>query len=406
MNWHEALAQRVELLGRSEVMAIMKLAERSDIISFAGGLPHADTFLIDEFRATTLEVLDGAGRDALGYSPTHGITPLRAHLAEQMTALGRPTEITETLVTTGGVAAMDLLAKAFIDPGDIVVVGEPSYLAALHVFRSYQARFVGVPLDQDGLRTEILEDRLRDLHNRSLRPKFIYTVPSFQNPTGTTLSEERRRHLVFLARKYEVPVIEDATYRDLRFEGQAPPLLVTLDPGVVIYLNTFSKIFCPGIRLGWLVGPSEVLDALALCKQGQDQCSSSLGQHLALTSLANGAIRRQVAASVTFYRNRRDTMLQALERFMPDGTAWSRPDGGFYIWVTLGADMDTERLLPEATRAGKVAYVPGPAFYHDGSGRRHLRLSYSFVDNDQIAQGIERLGRIVDRRHNSLVASG
>lgn len=397
MLWKSLYADRLGAIGHSDVAALLKLAERPDVISFAGGLPDPDTFLLDEVKSVAQAVLTDAGRAALGYGPTAGITPLREWLAEHMTQIGRPTAVDETLVTTGGIAALDLICKVLLNPGDVVVVGEPAYMAALHVFKSYQARFAGVPLDNQGMQPEALASVLQDLRRESAHPKLIYTVPSFQNPAGVTIPESRRRRLVELAAEYEVPIVEDEAYRELRFEGQTPPLLAALDPEHVIHINTFSKVFNPGVRLGWVAGPAEMVDALVLAKQGQDQCSSTLGQYLALAFASEGLIKKQVASAVAVYWRKRDLMLDALASYFPAEAQWTRPEGGFYTWVTLSEGIDTETLLERAIQEEAVAYVAGPAFYHDRSGQNRMRLCYSYVPESQIESGIQRLGRMVER---------
>ena len=394
MDWNELYSGRVASMGHSDVAAMLKLAERPEVISFAGGLPDPETFLLEETRAVFEQVLTRMGTAALGYGPTHGITPLREWLAGHMTRMGRPTETAECLITTGGIAALDLICRVLLDPGDRVVVGEPAYLAALHVIRSHQARFVGVPLDDAGMQPDLLEAQLHRLKQQNLRAKFIYLVPSFQNPAGVTLPEERRRAIVDTAARHGVPIVEDAAYRDLRFEGQAPPLLASLDPGV-IHINTLSKVFNPGVRIGWATAPRPLIETLALAKQGQDQCSSTIGQYVAHAFASQGLIDRQRKRAVHIYRRKRDVMLSALERHMPARARWTRPEGGFYTWVTLPEPMDTEALLPRAIEEAGVAYGAGPAFYHDRGGKNHMRLSYSYASDDRIQEGIKRLGEML-----------
>jgi len=394
MDWNSLYSGRIESMGHSDVSAMLKLAERPEVISFAGGLPDPDTFLLDETKAVFNRVLTEKGTAALGYGPVHGITPLREWLAGHMTNMGRPTAVAESLVTTGGIAALDLISRVLLDPGDVVIVGEPAYLAALHVIRSYQARFVGVPLDENGMRPEALESRLEDLARRSIRAKFIYTVPSFQNPAGVTLPEARRTSIVDLAGKYGVPIVEDAAYRDLRFEGKAPPLLAALDPEV-IHINTLSKVFNPGVRIGWVSAPERLIDHLVLAKQGQDQCSTTIGQYVAHAFASEGLIERQIEKAVRIYRKKRDAMLAALKKHFPASTRWTRPEGGFYTWVTLPEGIDTEDLLPMAVEQAGVAYGAGSSFYHDRSGKNHMRLSYSYVSEPRIEEGIRRLGNLL-----------
>ncbi|MFQ5629439.1 MAG: PLP-dependent aminotransferase family protein [bacterium] len=397
MDWKSLFAKRVGAIGHSDVVNILKLAERPDVISFAGGLPDPNTFLLGEAKQITEEVLAEHGRTALGYGPTAGITPLREWLAGRMAQYGRSTELAETVITTGGIAALDLICKVLLDPGDVVVVGEPTYVAALHVFKSYQARFAGVQLDHEGIKTDALEAKLHSLQRESIRPKFIYTVPSFQNPAGVTLSEPRRRELLEIARSYNIPVIEDAAYRDLRFEDTTPPLLAALDPENVIHINTFSKVFNPGVRVGWATGPADIIDALILAKQGQDQCSSTIGQYLTFAFASQGLIEKQIMNAVEIYRRKRDTMLSALAEYFPQNTQWTKPKGGFYTWVILPEVIDTEKLLEIAIEKESVAYVPGPAFYHNRSGKNRLRLCYSYVSESVIEEGVQRLGRVVSK---------
>lgn len=395
MHSKAIFANRFQYIGHSDVAAILQLAERPEVISFAGGLPDPHTFLLDEARELTAEVLAATGQAALGYGPTAGIKTLRTWLAEHMTRQGRPTSIEETVVTTGGIAALDLICKSVLDAGDTVVVGEPAYVAALHVFRSYQARFAGVPLDESGMQTDALRDKLRNLQRQSIYPKLLYLVPSFQNPAGLTLSIERRKALLDIAREFGLLVIEDAAYRDLRFEGEAPPLMAALDPENVLHINTFSKVFNPGVRIGWACGPRHLIDALILAKQGQDQCSSTIGQYLTTAFAQSGLIEKQIARAVGIYKRKRDVMLSALAEALPAATRWTRPEGGFYTWVTLPDGVDTEKLLPASIEQAKVAYVPGPAFYHDRSGQNHLRLCYSYVPEAVIEQGVQRLGQLI-----------
>jgi len=397
MKWNTLYSNRIDSMGHSDVAAMLKLAEQPDVISFAGGLPDPATFLLEEIKEIFEEVLTQRGPAALGYGPTVGITPFREWLAEYMTQSGRPSKVDECLVTTGGIAALDLICKVLLDPGDIVIVGEPAYLAALHVIRSYQGRFAGVPLDDNGMQPDALKSTLEDLQRESMLPKFIYLVPSFQNPSGVTLSEERRKRIVEIAVQYNMPIIEDEAYRDLRFEGQAPPLIASLDPRNVIHINTFSKIFNPGMRIGWVTASQELIETLALAKQGQDQCSTTIGQYVALAFASRGLIKLQKTRAVEIYRRKRDAMLAALEKYFPESAHWTKPQGGFYTWVTLPKEIDTEALLARSIEDASVAYGAGPAFYHDRSGKEHMRLCYSYVPDSQIEEGIRRLAHLVSQ---------
>jgi 2-aminoadipate transaminase len=397
MRWHDILAERIDAVGRSDVAAVLALAERPDVVSLAGGLPDPRTFLLDEVREVADAVLREVGAAALGYSPVPGVAAFRESIAARMTAAGRPTEPGQVLVTTGGIAALDLIAKSALNPGDAVIVGEPTYLAALHVFKSYQARLVGVPVDADGMDPDALAERLETLADAGVRPKLLYLVPSFQNPTGVTLPETRRRRILDLARAREIAVIEDAAYRALRFEGEAPPLMAALAPDAVLYIDTFSKVFNPGVRLGWAVAPAPVIETLITAKQGQDQCTSALAQHVCRGYIDRGFLDRQVERARALYRDKRDALLAALDAHMPDGVSWTHPEGGFYSWVTCPERVDTDALLGRAIAEERVAYVPGRAFYHDGTGQNHLRLCYSYVTNADIEPGIARLAAVLGR---------
>jgi 2-aminoadipate transaminase len=397
MDWSTLYSSRVDSIRHSDVVQMLKLAEEPEVISFAGGLPDPATFFLEEIKEVFEEIVARKGSAVLGYGPTAGIAPFREWLAARMTHAGRPSKVEECMVTTGGIAALDLICRVMLNPGDVVIVGEPSYVAALHVMRSYEIRFAGVPLDEEGMEPEGLKSVLEEARRNSWRPKFIYLVPSFQNPSGVTLSEGRRKKIVKMAAEYGVAIVEDAAYRDLRFEGQAPPLLASLDPQNVIYINTLSKVFNPGVRIGWVTGAQELIETLALAKQGQDQCSTTIGQYLALAFASKGLIERQTSRAVEIYRRKKDATLAALEKEFPQSAHWTKPQGGFYTWVSLPADMDTEALLPRAIEEASVAYAPGPAFYHNRAGKEHMRLCYSYVPESQIEEGIRRLGRLLSR---------
>ena len=402
MDWKSRPSSRIRAIGRSDVADILKLSERPEIISFAGGLPDPDTFLVDEIARVAAEVLTDTGRAALGYGPTPGITPMREWLAERMTGWGRPTRVAETLVTTGGIAALDLLAGVLVDPGDVVVVGEPAYLAALHVFRSYRSQFAGVEVDQLGMVPDSLETALAELQHRGVKPALIYTVPSFQNPSGATLPGDRRRQLVDIAARFGVPIVADEAYRDLRFEGTSPPLLSALDPDNAIHINTFSKFFNPGMRLGWITAPAALIEPLIVAKQTQDQCSSTLGQYMCRAFARHGFVDRQIARAIEIYTRKRDAMVRALRTHMPPGVTFTRPEGGFYVWLTLPPGIDSGALLDTAINRENVAYVPGPSFFHHSEGQRHLRLCYSYVAETTIDEGIARLAGLLGHALDNL----
>lgn len=406
MNWQGLYADRMALISDTSIIGLLKLAERPDVISFAGGLPDPRSFPLATMKEVTEWVFDQQGGAAMQYGPTAGYTLLREWIAERMARVdGVAVTADNIIVTTGGVEAMDLIAKTLLNPGDTVIVEAPTYLAALHVFRSYQAKFVDVPVDADGMRIDLLEERLKELDRAGIRPKLIYTVPVFQNPAGVTLSTERRRRLVDLADRYGIPILEDAAYEELRFEGEPPPTLVSLNPDGVLFANTFSKIFGPGVRLGWIAAPPSVIGQLCQAKQGTDQCSSTLGQRIVYEYGKRGLIEPQIEASIRIYREKRDHTLAAISTLFPPGCSWTYPAGGFYLWVTLPDGVNTTEMLEWAIANEKVAYVAGAPFYADGSGVNQFRLCFSFIETGKIEEGVRRLSRVashhIERRHSA-----
>jgi 2-aminoadipate transaminase len=406
MDWQGLYADRMALIGDRSIIELLKLAERPDVISFAGGLPDPSSFPLKAIKEVTDWVLDNEGRAALQYGPTAGYTALREWIADRMAHVDQVSLTADhILISTGGLEAMDLIARTFINPGDTVIVEAPTYLAALHVFRSYQAEIVDVPMDDQGMQVDILEDRLKDLQRRGIRPKLLYTVPTFQNPSGVTLSAERRHRLVEIADRYGVPIFEDPAYSELRFEGDPPPSLISLNPDGVLFASTFSKTFGPGVRLGWIAAPPAVHAQLCQAKQGSDQCSSTLAQRIIYEYGRRGLLEPHIAASINLYRAKRNKTLETISDLFPSGTSWTHPEGGFYLWVTLPEGVDTTSMLSWAIEHEKVAYVAGSPFYAHGQGKNQFRICYSFPDITQIEEGVHRLARVVthhiERRHQS-----
>jgi 2-aminoadipate transaminase len=389
-DWTASFARRTRTLGGGEITAILALAGATDVITFSGGFPDPATFPKDVLGeiATRLVAQDVAV--ALQYSPTEGLPGLRDYLAGRMEALqGRRPADGELMVTSGGIDCMELVAKSLVDPGDVVVVEAPTYLGAIMAFRGYEADLRGVPVDDEGMRVDVLADLL----GAGLRPKALYTIPDHQNPTGLSLSAPRRQALVELARRYRFLILEDVAYRELGFADAAPPSLWSLAPDVVVQSGTFSKTFFPGVRLGWAAGPPEVIAQLVTAKQNSDQCSGALGQRMLEEYGRGGHLDRQLVASRALYARRAGLMARALAAHMPEGTSWTTPGGGFFTWVTAPDGIDTVALSPGAT-ARKVAYVPGTPFYPEGGGASQLRLAYSRVADDLIDEGARRLGAL------------
>jgi 2-aminoadipate transaminase len=388
-------AERTTVMRSSAMRDLMAITARPEVISLAGGLPDTSTFPPTSFAAQMTRIAQESAAEALQYGPTEGFEETKDCIVEVMGAEGMLVDPHDVIVTTGGQQAIDLICKTLVDPGDVVICEAPTYPGAVPVFCSYQAEVIQVECDQDGMRVDELEQLLGELHAASRRPKFVYTVPSFQNPAGVTMSLERRRRLVELARLHELLVVEDNPYGLLRYGGEALPPLYQLDGGdFVIYVGTLSKILSPGIRLGWAVAPPPVMEKVVLGKQAADLCSSTLTQYFVREYFAEGRWRQYIEGLVELYRGRRDVMLEALDEHFPAAAIWTRPEGGLFIWATLPEYIDTGDLLAKALRAD-VAFVPGQAAYVDERGRSSMRLNFSGVDEDEIREGIRRIGTVV-----------
>ncbi len=388
-------AARTKDMKSSAMRDLMAVTARPEVITLAGGLPDTSTFPPETFAAVAQRIARESCAKALQYGPTEGLEETKACIAEVMAAEGMRADPEDVLVTTGGQQVLDLVTKTLIDPGDVVIAEGPTYPGAVPVFSSYQAEVVQIDMDADGMRVDLLEEALDRLDREGRRPKFIYTVPSFQNPAGVTMSQPRRRRLVEVAHERELLVLEDNPYGLLRFEGDPPAPLLSIDGGVyVMYLGTFSKILSPGIRLGWVVAPPPVLEKINLGKQATDLCTSTLSQLMVQAYFAEGRWRDYVDSLTEIYRARRDTMLDALADHFPPQAEWTRPSGGLFIWATLPEFIDTTDLLARALREN-VAFVPGEAAFLDGRGRNAMRLNYSGSDEDSIREGIRRIGEVI-----------
>jgi 2-aminoadipate transaminase len=388
-------AQRAQAMKSSAMRDLMAVTARPDIISLAGGLPDTSTFPAEDFAALMARVAVDASARALQYGPTEGLDEVKDCIVQVMAAEDMEVEREDLLVTTGGQQVIDLVCKTLIDPGDVVVAEAPTYPGAVPVFVSYQADVVQVEMDDHGMRIDVLLAELDRLGREGRVPKFIYTVPSFQNPAGVTLSLERRRELVRIAHERELLVLEDNPYGLLRYEGESLPTLYSLDRGeYVIYLGTFSKILSPGLRLGWTAAPAPVLDKLNLGKGGVDLCSATLSQQFVATYFAERDWQAYLRTLVDLYRRRRDVMLDALAEHMPREATWTEPNGGLFIWARMPDYIDTTDLLARALRES-VAFVPGRAAYLDGRGGSEMRLNFSGIGEDDIREGVRRIGKIV-----------
>ena len=372
------------------IASVLALLGRPDVISFAGGFPDPATFPRERIAALLQEFASDGELSAFQYAPTRGLAgPLDAFADRLDRWQGRRPADDELLITSGAIEALELVGKSYLDPGDAVVVEGPTYLGAIQAFRSFEAELVAVPLDEHGLDVEELERQL----NSGLRPKLVYTIPDHQNPAGVSLAADRRMPLVELARRYGFLIVEDVAYRELGFGEDSPPSLWSLAPDTVVQAGTTSKTFCPGVRLGWAVGPADVSARLVAAKQLTDQCAGALGQRLFEESSRRGWIDEQLSRSRALYRRKGERMLAALERSLPAGSHWTRPRGGFFSWLTL-PDVDAVALAQRAVEQN-VAFVPGTLFFADGRGADTLRLSFSLVDEEQIDEGVARLASLL-----------
>jgi 2-aminoadipate transaminase len=391
-------AARTRVMRSSAMRDLMAVTVRPEVISLAGGLPDTSTFDPALFTEILGRMPSAA---ALQYGPSEGLPGVREAIVNVMGAENMVVDADEVLVTTGGQQAIDLVTKTLIDPGDVVIAEAPTYPGAVPTFCAYEADVIQIDVDTDGMRIDALQETLARLDGAGRRPKFIYTIPNFQNPAGVTMSLERRLRLVEIARERELIVLEDNPYGMLRYEGEELPTLRSLEaPGptdendFVIYTGTMSKILSPGVRVGWLVAPRPLLAKLILAKQSTDLCSSTLAQHFVAEYFASGDWRPYVAQLCDLYHRRRDVILDALAEHLPAAATWTRPQGGLFIWVTLPEFIGTTDLLARAL-AENVAFVPGEAAYADGRGQHSMRLNFSSSADEDIREGVRRIGKIV-----------
>jgi 2-aminoadipate transaminase len=390
-DWSAGLARRTRSLGGGEITAILALAGATDVITFSGGFPDPATFPTGVLADIAARLITADAGVALQYAATEGLASVRDYVCGRLESLeGQAPGAGQLMITSGGIDCMELVAKSYTDPGDVVAVEAPTYLGGIMAFRGYEADVRGVPVDADGMRVDVLADLLAG----GLRPKILYTIPDYQNPTGLTMAADRRQELVALARRYGFLILEDVAYRELGFGPPPPASLWSVAPDVVLQAGTFSKIFSPGVRMGWAAGPSEIISRLVVAKQNSDQCSGALGQRMLEEYGRAGHLERQLVNSRALYARRAALTAAALAAHMPDGTTWTTPEGGFYIWVTAPDGVDTV-ALSAAARSRKVAYVPGQPFYPGDDGATRIRLAYSRVADDLIDEGIRRIGEVL-----------
>ena len=394
--WEYRYAHRTQKMGSSVIRELLKLTEQPDIISFGGGLPAPEVFPVKEFQEACNQVLIDHGAQALQYSTTEGYLPLREMIARHNARYSVRVTAENIMITSGSQQALDFIGRVFVNRGDYIVVESPTYLGALQAWNAYGAQYISVRADEHGMVVDELEAALR------VGPKFIYILPNFQNPSGSTLSLERRKRLILLADQYGVPIVEDDPYGQLRYDGEHLPSVVYLDDhfrnegnleysGNVIYLSTFSKLLAPGLRLAWVVAPPQVIRKLVMTKQAADLHTSSFNQHVAYEVAKGGFLDEHVKTIRAVYKERRDVMLEMMEEMFPPEVTWTKPKGGMFLWGVLPENVNAADVLKVAVER-KVAFVPGGSFHPNGGGANTMRLNFSFSNPENIREGISRLG--------------
>ncbi len=394
-DFEQILSQSSKRMKRSAIRELLKLTNKPGLISFAGGLPSPLTFPIDQLKEISCEVLEKDGPAALQYSTTEGDPVLRKLLAERYAAQGLKITADNLIITTSSQQALDLIPKVLIDPGDKIIVGLPSYLGGIQSFHNYGANMIGVKHDKFGMRSDKLEEELKILKMVGEKPKFVYIIPDFQNPAGVTMPEWRRLEIISICQKYDVLIVEDSPYRELRFEGEPQRTIYQLaDEGRVILLGTFSKIFVPGFRIGWIIGHEKIVDKIVMSKQSTDLCTSSFVQKIAARYIEKGYFDKNLQNIISMYKEKKDVMMKAFEEYLPEGVTWTNPEGGLFLFVTLPEKMDAEDLFIKAVD-NNVAFVIGKVFHCDDSGKNTMRINFSFASQEEIVEGVKRLGKAI-----------
>jgi len=394
-EFYSVLASRMKA---STIRETLKIIQRSNVISLAGGMPDPATFPAKEINQVTQQILAKNSACALQYSSTEGLPELRELILNWFSEDNKKLGLDNIVITSGSQQGLDLMSKVLLNPGDIVIVELPSYLAALNAFRSYGGEMKGISMDNEGVEVDILEETLTQLKKEGQKVKFIYTISNFQNPAGVTMSLPRRKRVLEIARKFEVFILEDNPYDKLRFEGEPLPSIYSLDnEGYVISLGTFSKILCPGLRLAWVLGDKKIIEKIVIMKQATDLCTTILNQLIVYEYCRQNDIDKNIESNIKIYRKKRDVMLKALSKYFPSEASWTKPEGGFFVFVTLPEYIDVDVMFPEAIEEG-VAYVSGSAFFANGKGKNTMRLSFCYPKEEDIEEGIKRLGKVIKKR--------
>lgn len=393
----QILSNDAKRMKRSAIREMLKLTQRPEVISFAGGLPSPESFPVEQLKDITVEVLDTDSAKALQYGETEGDKKLREILVERYRNVGINATIDNLIITTASQQALDLIPKIFVNPGDKVICGLPSYLGGINAFAVYGAELVGIDLDDKGMRSDLLEKTLAQLKQKGEKPKFIYVIPDFQNPTGICMPEERRKEIIAIAQKYDILIIEDSPYRDVRFSGTPQKTMYELDgTGQVVLLGTMSKVFVPGFRLGWVLAHEDVIDKIVVAKQSTDLCTSAFVQKITAKYFEKGYFDKNLAKINSNYKVKRDIMVAAFHKYMPKGIKWTEPEGGLFLFVTLPEYMDADDLFKVAIEEN-VAFVPGTVFYCDGKGRNTLRINFSYMSKEMNEEGVKRLANAIKK---------
>ncbi len=391
------LSSNIKNMKRSVIRELLKLTSNPEIISFAGGLPAPDTFPLEEIADIAKQVILEHGKTALQYGSTEGFVPLKEELIKFLKEDNINVNEKQIIITSASQQGLDIVGKIFIDPGDTVIVESPTYVGAISAFNSYKAKMVGIEMDDDGMKMDLLEEKLTELDKNGIRPKFIYVIPDFQNPGGVTLSLDRRKRLLDIASKFDLIIIEDSPYRAIRYRGETIPSLQSMDKeGRVVSLYTFSKILFPGMRLGWAVGPEEIIDKFVVAKQAMDLCTPPFNQAIVTEYLKRDKLKANIASTIEEYKEKNKLMLDKLDEYMPKdpNLRWTKPEGGLFLWLTCPEYVNTEEMFYDAIKEN-VAYVVGSAFYGENPKYNSLRLNFSYPTIEEIDEGVKRLSKVI-----------
>ena len=391
-------SDRAGKMRKSEIRELLKVTQDPEIVSFAGGLPNPKSFPIDDLQDVVHNVLKNHGKAALQYGTTQGLRELRESIAKTSRKDGMDVDADDVIIVSGSQQGLDTVGKVFLNPGDTAIVGLPSYLGGINAYRSYEANLTGIPVDEEGMRIDILEETVKNLLKDDITPKFIYVVPTFQNPAGVVMPESRRKKLMDLACEHDLVIIEDDPYGKLRFDIEhIKPIKSFDDEGRVVYMSTFSKILSPGFRLAWMIADGELKRKMIICKQALDLCTNTFTQFIADDLMRSGSLDLHIMKIREMYKPKRDIMMSAMKQYFPDGYKCNKPKGGMFAWVTLPEGIDTETMFLDAIK-NKVAYVHGKAFHVDGGGANSMRLNFSYSSDEQIKEGMKRLANVIKQK--------